>query len=128
MSGLASNMGKRCFGVNLMRYRYLFASNCMFHGISNLDNGLGREFGIQRERENLLRCYLRPGKSSRAIAEISIRRLQVDWDWIVDAGLNSLAGQRCLQVIAVLRAHRVNMVHMPGPRHFDGCFEVAVCE
>ena len=62
----------------------------------------------------------------RFVTQICIRRLQVYRNRIMNAGLNSRGCQCRLQFITIFGAQRVNVIHVPPPRHFLRRINVAV--
>src|SRR4029077_18414014 len=72
------------------------------------------------------RRFLGPRKSTHAISQICIRRLQMNWNWIVYSGLYSFGQQSGLQRVAVGGSQSVDVIDMPCPWHLGGCFNIAV--
>src|ERR1700722_11727423 len=83
----------------------------------NFPDGLGGEFGINGERKHLRGRLLCLRKISAPVAKIGIGGLQVLGQRIMEAGLNALRLEGCLQGVAVPTARRIGVIHVASPRH-----------
>src|SRR5205814_4473651 len=83
---------------------------------------------VQRKGQNLLRSRFRMRECSKSVTEITIRRLQMYRNRIVDPRLNSLSRQHGLQAIPIFGSQGVNVVDVARPRHLLRRFYFAICQ
>src|ERR1700686_3406493 len=85
-------------------------------------------FWVQWEGEHFLRRLLRLGEGMPRISKIRVRGLQMSRNRVVNAGLNAFLLQGFLQVVAMIRSQCVEVIDVPGPRHFRRPFDAGACQ
>ena len=90
-----------------------------FDQIRDKFDHVGFEFGIDRQGQHGARCGFCLRKITGVIAQVQMRSLKMDRNWVVKPRLHAIFSKLVPQRVAAIAAHRIDVVDMASSFRLD---------